>query len=105
MINRLSLTSWYFSDEETATEASRSLCAQGRTAALSGLILENPLLMPYVCTAAASQMGGINIHADLDGNGGKGKGNNELVNECGGCQSMVKGVVVKGLQKELVHYL
>ena len=78
MINRLSLTSWYFSDEETATEASRSLCAQGRTAALSWLILENPLLMPYVCKAAASQMGGINIHADLDGNGGKGKGKGTL---------------------------
>lgn len=41
----------------------------------------------------------------LPPDGGKGKGNNESVNECGGCQSMVKGVVVKGLQKELVRYL
>lgn len=47
-------------------------------AALSGLTLENPLLMPYVCMAAASQMGGINIRADLDGNGGKGKGKGTL---------------------------
>ena len=41
----------------------------------------------------------------LPPDGGKGKGNNESVNECGGCQSMVKGVVVKGLQKVLVSYL
>ena len=41
----------------------------------------------------------------LPPDGGKGQGNNELVNECGGCQSMVKGVVVKELQKELVSYL
>ena len=41
----------------------------------------------------------------LPPDGGKGKGNNETVNECGGCQSMVKGVVVNGPQKELVSYL
>ena len=41
----------------------------------------------------------------LPPDGGKGKGNNESVNECGGCQSMVKGVVVKALQKVLVSYL
>lgn len=38
----------------------------------------------------------------LPPDGGKGKENNGSVNECGGWQSMVKGVVVNGPKKEFL---